>query len=175
MRPKFLALCVNFVHCLTKILAFRLAMPCSLCGDPGHNKTKCPLAERIKAPPGEKDKADAASLSGRHVPVQRPVYLESMPDVKPHAKPQDVWSNFESFPAGSPVSAVTKNIAPWVDQVLKQKLGRIISFFSYPVRIGRAVRYVLPSFHHPWYPIKCYSHYLRIARLFQFPVSHRTP
>ena len=105
-------------------------MPCSVCNDPNHNRTTCAHAQNKRS-------ADAASLGGSTVASVRPrveggdavsVGVASIQAPGP-AKPEEIFEYFDSSPASSPIGVVTKQVVPWVDYMLFQKMRRCVYFF----------------------------------------------
>ena len=78
-----------------------------------------------------KRKADAASLGSPRDDTQRPRVdvAAGVSAVQAPAKPLELWKHFETDPAGSPIHVITKQVAPYVEHMIHEKMKRCV-FFS---------------------------------------------
>ena len=107
-------------------------MSCSVGDGLSHNARTCTYVfpqTRIQ----KKRTADAASLGAGLVQAQRPrVSVEVLvgeASSQAPAKLEKIFDYFETSPAGSPIEAVTKQVVPWVDHMLFEKMKRCLYFF----------------------------------------------
>ena len=74
--------------------------------------------------------ADAASLENSTVRLVKPRLENGAPaPAKPESPPmpEKIFEYFDSSPASSPIKVVTKEVVPWVDYMIFEKMKRIFS------------------------------------------------
>ena len=103
-----------------------LVMVCSKCGSTLHNARSCTEVPNAGAASASKAGASSPSAGAGAVPAERPrVATRPSDDAAAPPKPTDIWDFLDKCPASSPVGVLTKQVIPWVDAILFEKLRRI--------------------------------------------------